>query len=758
MKWARKALVILVAALLPASLLYNVVPVGAAALPCTTPTSTTAGNLCIVELQTKGADGNEDEDFVIIANTTSFSITLSSVQLQYVNSNGVLDASISAGSGSMAPGQLKMYVSDSLTALNGSAAKLASTSAKISLASSGGTLQIAKVLSSGTTIYDKVGWGSASSNEKQAAPIQNDKSTLIRRQVNNIFQDTDENSSDMINQSLSCRGPTINEIQPFVTDELGQSIEAWVELSGNGNLPGDCTLLTGSGDSYLIPSADQPTTVGSLATINKGLDASNRVVPLHIGDASGQIWLASTSYFGGSSAVKIPFSTQQYSSLVKGQSWALIDGIWRRTYTPTPDGPNVYLANRPTAPPDPTVCDSVRISELFPNPAGNEAGNEWLEVHNESSVPVAVGGCAIDVAGMTYNFLADDVLGAGEWRSLTALYNTDGDAKTITLRNSDATQIVLRRISDNAAIQSFVYSDAPEGESYARFDEGWAWTYQPTPGVENILESTLPEPIVTEYPITPTMAGGGSTDGGTSIDGTDGTSAQIIITEILPNPALPATDENDEFVELYNAGSEPVSLDGYKIQTGLDYSHSVTLSAQTIEPGGFFVLTSGASSLSLTNSGGRVRLLDPSGDVMSESDAYGQADEGESWSLISGTWQWTSKPTPATTNVYAAPIIIPGKTTTTTKKASTKVAAVPKVKAASTTKTTTAKKTATKTTKKAESNNSANEPSKAVVHTAVIAGIGGLAVLYGAYEYRGDISNTIYKFKRDRKTRRANRQ
>lgn len=730
-------------------------PVQAAALPCTTPTTTTAGNLCIVEIQTKGADGSEDEDFVIIANPTSFSITLSSVQLQYVNSNGVFDTSISAGSGSMAPGQLKMYVSDSLTGMNASAAKLSGTSAKISLASSGGTLQIAKVLTSGTTIYDKVGWGTTVANEKSAAPFQSIAATLVRRQVGGIFQDIDDNSADIINQPLTCRGVGISEIQPFVSDSLGQSIDAWVELVSNGVLAGDCTLLTGSGDVYTIPAADQPLGAGAFATINRGIDVIGQIVPLHIGDSSGQVWITGTSFFGGQASVKIPFVTEKYSSLLKGQSWALVDDIWRRTYVPTPDAANVYEATPPATPIDPSVCETVRISELLPNPAGDESGNEWLELHNEGSEPALLGGCAIDIAGTTYNFLSDDVLGAGEWRAVTSLYDTDGGTKAITLRNTGDTQIVLRRIADNAALQSFIYSDAPEGQSYARFDDGWAWTYSLTPSTENILETSLPIPTITEYPA-PTVGGSGSGDG-TTTPADDSTPAQIIITEVLPNPALPSADENDEFVELYNAGTQVVSLNGYKIETGLDYSHSVSIGNQTIEPGGFFVLTSGASNLSLTNSGGRVRLLDSTGAVLSESDAYGEATEGESWALINGTWQWTAKPTPSVTNVYAAPVIIPSKTaSTTTKKASTKVAAAPKVKAAATAKTTTTKKAAT--SKKSEGAGSDSETGgKTVVHTAVIAGIGAAAVLYGAYEYRGDIGNTVYKFKRDRATRRANR-
>src|SRR5687768_15375184 len=48
----------------------------------------------------------------------------------------------------------------------------------------------------------------------------------------------------------------------------------------------------------------------------------------------------------------------------------------------------------------------------------------------------------------------------------------------------------------------------------------------------------------------------------------------IQITELLPNPAPPATDADDEFVELYNPNDEIVDISGYKLQTGNSFSHS----------------------------------------------------------------------------------------------------------------------------------------------------------------------------------------
>ena len=40
--------------------------------------------------------------------------------------------------------------------------------------------------------------------------------------------------------------------------------------------------------------------------------------------------------------------------------------------------------------------------------------------------------------------------------------------------------------------------------------------------------------------------------------------AQIVINEILYN--IPSTGENEEFIELYNAGSTPVDMTNYTLQ------------------------------------------------------------------------------------------------------------------------------------------------------------------------------------------------
>lgn len=236
-------------------------------------------------------------------------------------------------------------------------------------------------------------------------------------------------------------------------------------------------------------------------------------------------------------------------------------------------------------------------------------------------------------------------------------------------------------------------------------------------------------------------------------DGNDNSNLlPIQIDELLPNPAAPATDTNDEFVELYNPNNQDVDLNGYTVQTGLTYSYSYTIQDKTIPANGYLVLTSGGTNLALSNAGGQARLLDNNGLTISTTTAYGEAPEGEAWALINDTWQWTTTPTPLAANILTLPAATPDKKTASTKKTTTKTSS----------KTTTSKPKATKTSKTAgtvagDSTGTDDPAQVASLHPAVLAGVAAIAVGYGAYEYRTDMANRLRRFRSHRAARRTAR-
>jgi len=228
-----------------------------------------------------------------------------------------------------------------------------------------------------------------------------------------------------------------------------------------------------------------------------------------------------------------------------------------------------------------------------------------------------------------------------------------------------------------------------------------------------------------------------------------------ILTELMPNPAAPATDAEDEYVELFNPNSEPFALAGFKLQTGSAFSYSVTFQGEVIPAQGYLMVYSRNTNLTLANGGGDARLLDAAGVVVAEADTYGEAEDGLSWSFIAGVWQWTATPTPGLPNVLAiiTPPTLAAKTTKAVKTA--KATAKKKAGAVKTTKATKATKAAT--TERAIYEDPLLDDVVTPVHPAILAGVGLSAVGYGLYEYRFDFQNRLQQLRRYRSARRAAR-
>lgn len=239
----------------------------------------------------------------------------------------------------------------------------------------------------------------------------------------------------------------------------------------------------------------------------------------------------------------------------------------------------------------------------------------------------------------------------------------------------------------------------------------------------------------------------------------------IIISELLPNPGTPLTDEADEFIELYNPNNFAVSLSDFVIQTGNNYSYSYTISPQIINPNSHIVLYSRDTNLVLANSSGKARILNPNGDLVFETESYSDAKDNESWVYIDEKWAWSNQPTPGYINkpLLAIPILNSVKKPAVKKKAATK-----KVNEAKPTKkpTSAKKKAAAKKAASKKSDKNKADSTLGVTDTGgngsnlqpwIIAGIGALAVGYGIYEYKDDLANKLRQYKQNHRLRTKNR-
>ncbi len=237
------------------------------------------------------------------------------------------------------------------------------------------------------------------------------------------------------------------------------------------------------------------------------------------------------------------------------------------------------------------------------------------------------------------------------------------------------------------------------------------------------------------------------------------------ITELLPDPAAPQTDANDEFIELYNPNETQFDLTGYVLETGTATKYRFVFpDGSLLAPHAFTALFSADTGLALSNSGGQARILDPNNTLLNQTDLYGSAKEAQAWALVDGVWQWTSLPTPNAENVPSPTVVAKVASATTKTKTTTKAKPVKPSKS----KTTKAQITAKKSTKSPKSpkqatpndavQNLAITAPRAPLHPGVLAAIGVSALLYGAYEYRRDLANKIYQLRRDRAARAEARQ
>jgi len=223
----------------------------------------------------------------------------------------------------------------------------------------------------------------------------------------------------------------------------------------------------------------------------------------------------------------------------------------------------------------------------------------------------------------------------------------------------------------------------------------------------------------------------------------------VYITELLPDPAAPLTDANDEYIEIYNNANTPAVLNGYKLQTGMSYSYSYVFKDEVIMPLSYGVFYSGKTNLILSNTSGKARLLGLKDEVINETAEYSDAKSGSSWQLYESVWSWTTSPSAGTQNSVDYSQTDTAGTNEPSKKKPTTITSSSKSKTIAVKSA-----TSTKSAKQSPTQNSYVAPKsdglKLPANPLVLAGVGTIAVGYMLYEYRKDLANKFRQFKRNR--------
>lgn len=134
---------------------------------------------------------------------------------------------------------------------------------------------------------------------------------------------------------------------------------------------------------------------------------------------------------------------------------------------------------------------AVFINEWLPNPAGPDAGGEWLEIYNDGKEAVSLSGWQIQNGSGKKAKLGNVWINPGEY---IVLYR--GDTKLV-LRNRDEVLSLYNTRRELVHRAEFLGS-VPEGKSISRTDNYFMVT-EPTPGAANaannisaILDSNPP--------------------------------------------------------------------------------------------------------------------------------------------------------------------------------------------------------------------------------------------------------------------------
>ncbi len=296
------------------------------------------------------------------------------------------------------------------------------------------------------------------------------------------------------------------------------------------------------------------------------------------------------------------------------------------------------------------ALSGLLVNEVYYDPdPDSDDGNEWIELCNNGTETIDLAGYWIESGGGTFGACFDIAAGTiapGEYLLVGGPSAThpgafdpnlqNGGSETDGVRVVDATGTVVDTVlydSDNAnnlvddqgLTTSAPAADVPGGHSIGR----WPDCVDTDVSGVDFIEYDPPSPGLANAEPPPDDTGDTGDTGGPEADCT--LAGSITINELMPNPDGAGSDE--EWIELYNSGTEAVNLEGWLVEwdtsdweTASDFAFEAGTS---VEPGGFLVVGYGgiAVPFSMGDAGSsadgvRIRC----GDAAVDTVVYGSGD------------------------------------------------------------------------------------------------------------------------------------
>ncbi len=138
------------------------------------------------------------------------------------------------------------------------------------------------------------------------------------------------------------------------------------------------------------------------------------------------------------------------------------------------------------------TCEGIVISEILPNPAGADAGKEFIELYNPTDEVISLQNCFLKTSANSKEFTLPDIeMQPGEYK---AFYDNQSG---LTLPNSSGGTVWL--LSATTELDAVVHPEnIPDDVAWAFLDNAWQPTYAPTPNGSNISMPLKPCPAAQE--------------------------------------------------------------------------------------------------------------------------------------------------------------------------------------------------------------------------------------------------------------------
>ena len=275
----------------------------------------------------------------------------------------------------------------------------------------------------------------------------------------------------------------------------------------------------------------------------------------------------------------------------------------------------------------------LALNELLAKPA---SGDDWVEIYSFSDEQVELEGVTLTVGNDSFTFPAGETI---EPKGFKVVYcDGVGDGGKAGFKLSAQGESVELLDHRHQAIDDVTFGEQQEDVSWGRLPDGdGTWqSLDPTPGAPNKAGTS---PVCLTSP--------------TDLPG------KLVINELISSPTT-----GEDWIELFNAGTECVDLSGLGLSDDKSDPSKWTFPAETTLESGAYLLVyadDGASSsdgklhatFKLSSTGEELQLAGPKGTVVVDAVTFPALDPDQSYGRLpdgTGAFQTLSSPTPGAAN------------------------------------------------------------------------------------------------------------